>query len=107
MLFRSEEFVVNIVSENFVRVVLPLPLGPTIAIIWPGRAVMLISVRTSASWLYMKLTCLNSTTPFTCGKSMASGLSFISLGVSSTSKIRSVGIVMAIHYIIIPSGFGL
>jgi len=70
-------------------VVLPAPVGPTMATIWPGSARRLTPSSTGSPGLYSAQTSSNSTKPVIGGISMASGLSVKSGGVSRMPKMRS------------------
>ena len=70
-------------------VVLPAPVGPTMAIVWPGSATRLTSLSTGWSGTYSALTWSNSTRPLIGGIGTAPGASCRSGTVSSRPKMRS------------------
>ncbi len=71
-------------------VVLPAPVGPTIATSSPGLASKDMSVRTGWRTSQANPTCSNATRPDTGGKATAFGASRISDCISRISKIRAV-----------------
>ena len=70
-------------------VVLPAPVGPTIAIVWPGRTCRLKSVMSGLSASYLKFTCSSATWPLTSPRSAPVSTSGASSSASRSSKTRS------------------
>ena len=70
-------------------VVLPAPVGPTMAIVWPGSTSKLNSSISGLAGSYRKLTFSKLTRPRSSGKAAAAVLSGISSSASRNSKTRS------------------
>ena len=73
---------------RFTNVVLPAPVGPTMATVVPGSATNDKSVINGRSGLYEKLTFSNATRPCT-GAEATNSASALSSSASSTSNTRS------------------
>ncbi|CAB4683105.1 unannotated protein [freshwater metagenome] len=74
---------------RFTSVVLPAPVGPTMATVWPGSAMSDRSVMSGFAGSYENDTWSNSTRPRGSGVVSGTGASALCSGASSNSKTRS------------------